>query len=325
MGWLSPVGVPSPDGRFVAYNSWTDYVAIDPEKSWSQQGISPGQPVGAPSIHLLDLTTGKDSILEDGAFSLAWRGDGAIAYFKGLNRDYLVDQLYLGHVMVRSAVDAAPSAWTEEPGRYIVVAWAGTSLLAYRELEGEELDVLALDGPGKVRVLEPRARLVAVSPDGTQALVFPYSSTSPTAKLLDVASGREIAGLDLSRHSDPATGEPILNLSYGGSWVGDRVAAGSGSTIAILQVAPSTISMVQVLSFPRSTFSMGVEEPQFTDPSGSRLVAWAPIPGKGGDAPDRLYVYLDCDLTSLRCTQGPPRGERAFYEVYNPSRPRSEV
>jgi len=80
MGWVSPVAVPSPDGQTVAYNTFSYLIPVEPEKSWSQQGVHPGDAVGTPSIHLVDLTTGKDTVLANGAFSLAWRADGAVAY-----------------------------------------------------------------------------------------------------------------------------------------------------------------------------------------------------------------------------------------------------
>ena len=109
-GWLTPVAVPSPDGRFVAYNTWRELREDDPALSWEDQGISAGDPLARPSIRLRDLQTGTDSAYVVGAFSLAWREDGAIAYFKGADRDYRAGVRYVGDVFVRDSVNAPAPA-----------------------------------------------------------------------------------------------------------------------------------------------------------------------------------------------------------------------
>ena len=117
-GWLTPVAVPSSDGRYVAYNAWRELREDDPALSWQDQGISPGDPLARPSIRLHDLRTGKDSAYVVGAFSLAWRGDGAIAYFKGAGHDYRAGLRYVGDVFVRDSVNAPPQRWTEKTLRH---------------------------------------------------------------------------------------------------------------------------------------------------------------------------------------------------------------
>ena len=135
-GWLTPVAVPSPDRRYLAYNVWRELRHDDPDLSWSDQGIKPGDPLATPSVRLYDSATQSDELLEEGAFSLAWRGDGALAYFKGAERDYRAGMPYAGHVVVRASVQAPPEVWSAERARYVVAAWAGRSLVAYREAEG---------------------------------------------------------------------------------------------------------------------------------------------------------------------------------------------
>lgn len=92
IGWLSPVGVPSADGRMVAYNAWEELTPIDPHESLSQQGVQPGDAVGTPSIRLIDLQTSEDTLFEQGAFSIAWRADGAVAYLEGSEQDFHVNR-----------------------------------------------------------------------------------------------------------------------------------------------------------------------------------------------------------------------------------------
>ena len=124
-GWLTPVAVPSPDGHLLAYNAWTELREDDPGLSWEDQDISVGDPLARPSLRLLDVESGTDTVLEEGAFSLDWRADGALAYVKGAERDYRAGVPYVGDVVVRPALEASSEAWSPEPGRYVVAAWAG--------------------------------------------------------------------------------------------------------------------------------------------------------------------------------------------------------
>ena len=312
MGWLSPVAVPSPDGQSIAYNTFSYLISIDPEKSWSQQGVHPGDAVGTPSIHLVDLASGNDTVLANGAFSLAWRADGAIAYFQGQSDNYYADQPFLGNVMVRQTVGAAPEPWTNDPDRYIVAAWAGSRLLVYRESEGEWLDLLAFDGPGQSRVLASGADLVAVSPDGSQIL----ASQPGVASLIDVGTGKTLASLDLGQ-VDPVTGQPIGHLAYGGSWVGGEIAVEGGPGLVLLGVTGSSITVMDAIALSPSVFPMPAHEPRLSA-DGARIVAWTPLLGAAGQ---RTYAYLDCAIATRSCVKGPVVDVPGFYAVYNPSRP----
>jgi hypothetical protein len=314
-GWLTPAGVPSPDGRYLAYNTWDELRPDDPALSWSDQGIEPGDPLATPSIRVHDSSTGRDELLEDGAFSLAWHPDGRVAYFKGAERDYRAAVRYVGDVLVRATVEAEPDVWSRAPGRYIVVAWAGETLLAYREREGEALDVIVFDGPGQMRVLAVDSALVAISPDGRQAFVERGPAQGrPSVSVLDVASGREAATLDLTT-VDPAVG----TVSYSGDWRGRRVVAPSASGLAVFRVGRVGISLEQAVPV---AVAQGVAEPRFADAPGRRVVTWT-TRGRGG-------VFLDCDLTSEACAEVVPlptaRGAQGFpawrRPLYNPSRPR---
>lgn len=315
-GWLTPAAVPSPDGRYLAYNAWKELRHDDPALSWSDQGIGRGDPLATPSVRLYDTSDESDRVLADGAFSLAWRGDGALAYFKGAERDYRAAVVYEGDVFVRASLDADPVKWTPARGRYIVVAWAGGTLVAYREREGEALDVLAFDGPGRMRVLAADSALVALSPDGRQAFVEQGPAEGrPTVRVVDVATGRQAAKLDLTR-IEPAVGA----VGYAGDWRGDQVVASSASGLAIFRIGPGTITFDQNLRIP----SRGLSEPRFADASGRHVTAWASTPSGG--------VLFECDRTAGGCTRFTPlphaRGVHGFpvwrRTFYNPSRPLQE-
>ncbi len=311
MGWLSPVAVPSPDGRSIAYNAWEWLVPVDPAKSWSQQGISPGDPVGVPSIRVVDLATGSERVLADGAFSLAWRDDGALAFFQGTSRTYRADEPFTGDILFRSSPEAVEETWTTVPDRYVVIAWARGRLLAYRMLEGERLDLLVFDGPGRSRLIAEGGELVAISPDGTRALV----SSELAARVVDIASGEATARLDLARTE--VSGEPLAYLAYGGSWVGDRVVAESGAGTVTLGVADGRIAVLGVIRLPATEFAVPPHEPRLSA-DGSRVVAWVPVLGAGEE---RMYTYLDCAVDGSVCARGPLLGVDRYYAVHNPSRP----
>jgi len=282
-GWLTPVAIPSPDGRFVAYNAWRELREDDPALSWEDQGISAGDPLARPSIRLHDLQTGTDSAYVVGAFSLAWRGDGAIAYFKGAKTD-----------------------------RYVIAGWAGLSLIVYRVRAGEALDVLAFDGPGRQRVLASDGGIVAISPDGTSAFVEHGPETGPPrVDLIAISNGTKLASLDLST-VDPAVGV----VGYAGDWQGDFVAAPSASGLVVFRISGDRIELASTM---RTAAGQGVAEPRFVGPS--RVTGWTSS-SSGGAFVDCDRVSSRCartvPLPTARGVAGFPAWRRP---VYNPSRP----
>ena len=100
---LSPAAVPDRTGRRLVYSAFHRK---------------------RPVVRLHDVDTNEDSIVDEGAFSVAWRSDGALAYFKGLEPAVRNPRRYLGHVVVRASPSARPRRWTPAPARYVVAAWA---------------------------------------------------------------------------------------------------------------------------------------------------------------------------------------------------------
>jgi hypothetical protein len=312
-GWLTPAAVPSPDRRYLAYNAWHQLRPDDPALSWSDQGIEPGDALATPSIRLYDGSRRTDALLEEGAFSLAWRADGALAYFKGAERDYRAAVRYVGDVVVRASFQARPQVWSSKRARYIVAGWAGSRLVAYREGEGETVDVVVFDGPQRMRVLAPRSALVAISPDGRQVFVEQGPAEGrPSVRVLTVASGREVAALDLTEVSGA-----VGAVGYSGDWRGDRVVAASASGLAVFHVRGGAIDLEQELRVPANS----VAEPRFADTAGTKVKAWTSARSGG--------VFLDCDRALGRCERVRPfpeaHGSNGFpvwrRPLYNPSRP----
>lgn len=320
MGWDSPLGVPSPSGDLIAYNAWEKYHELDPAEPPSAQGVEPGDPIARPSIRLLNTDTHEDTLLEDGAFSIAWNPDGRLAYFKGLEPDVQLNEEYEGHIVVRDDVSTPPVPWTVEPATYSVAAWATEGLIAYADHEGGSHDLLLLRGPGDTSTLSPNSEFIALSPDGTRALVdFEQPNGTSIARMIDLESGEVISEVDLSQQSDPETSEPFSYLGYSGSWAGNFAVVPSSPGLLIFDTSQDALTLHGILRFG-DRFPFGVTEPQFVDGSEDRVIAAAPVPGEGGEARGILHTYLDCDLISFECVVGRPRGEVNFHPVYNPSR-----
>ena len=289
-GMLTPVAVAAPDGGTVVYNAWRGR---------------------RPLLRLYDVGRKQDSVLDDGAFSVAWRSDGALAYVKAVRPDVGDPRLYVGHVVVRKTSGSAPSRWTTRPGRYVVAAWAGRSVLAYRLGAGWP-DLLAVDGPGRVRVLSKASALVALSADGRRAFVSRYGSSPPVVAVVDVESGAELARRRVRR---PAIGFVLES----GAWTGDLVVAPVSGGVGVFRVGGGGIALEQVLRLGGDAAPAALLEPRI-DRSG-RIVAWGELPAGARQAVTGAAAYA-CDRVELRCVRfAQGTADRPPRPVYNPSRP----
>lgn len=295
IGPLSPVAVGSPGGRLVAYNTWQEQRPVDSERSFSRQSIGVGDVLGTPALRVQD-DTGKDSLLERGAYSAAWRQDGTIAFVKGTDPDFRAARSYDGQIVVRAGVRGRDVAWTKDAAHYVVYAWAGSRLLFYRVGFGEKLELLVADAPGSIRSLADGSA-IALSPDGTRVAVLSQDATS--ARVLDVATGGELAWLDVT------TATPsVAWLGYSGSWVGDHIVAPASPGLAVLHVGSRSLELEQVLSLDHAQFPVGVQEPRFVDTDGNEIAASADIPPTNGSP--AVSFLLVCDRIARSCEHGEP-------------------
>lgn len=292
VGNLAPAAVPDPAGRRLAYNSWRR---------------------DRPVLRLRELMGGAESVVAEGAYSPAWRRDGALAYFQALRpqlRDLEATRHYRGHVVVRESPDAEPVRWTRQPARYVVAAWADERLLAYRLTSGWP-EILVIEGPGRARVLAEASALVAVSPDGGRVFVSTYGATPPLVRVVDLATRAELARAEVP---------DVQWLTEAGSWAGKLVVAASTGGVVVFRVGEGTIELEQAIRLDRLGFPVGLFEPQL-DETGRRITAW----GQLEDRPRQAFAgaaVVECDRVELRCVRGPEvssaLGPRL---VYDPSRP----
>lgn len=311
-GWIAPVAVPTADGGQLVYSTWEELRHQDPELSWSKQGIHPGDALGRPTLWVHDFGSGRDEVVDTDSYSAAVRADGAIAYVRG-TAAYRAFRTYTGDLVVRRSPAARPVVWSTEPAEYVAAAWAGDTLLAYRIDEGEQLDVLAFDGPGEQRVLMADANLVAVSPDGTQAFLAGEADIPGSVSVVNVADGTIAETLELE-----SLGQGILWAAYGGSWSGDLVAAPTNTGIAVFDVADEAISLRELLKGAPDTSTDDLIEPQFAGDTDHIVLRGDAGPGKGTTA-------LECELATATClAQETEPGTAWLHPAYNPSRPNGD-
>src|SRR5262249_3518605 len=290
MGPLSPVAVRSSDGSLIAYNTWQELRLVDPEQSFSAQGIEEGAALGVPSLRLHDAQ-GKDFLLARGAYSAAWRHDGAIAFVQAVDPVFRAGPSYDAQVNVRTSVHGRDVSWSDAPAHYVVYAWAGNRLLFYRIGLGEKTELLVADAPGKIRSLA-EGTAIALSPDAARVAVLGEDSTS--VRVLDIATGREESWVDVT------TATPALRwVAYSGSWVGDHIVAPASAGLAVFSVGPSSLTLEHVLSLDHAQSPVGVQEPRFVDDAGNQIAASADVPpasGSGG-----VSFLLQCDRIARTC------------------------
>ena len=270
-----------------------------------------------PVLRVYDGVRRRDSVLANRAFSVAWRRDETMAFFQGSRRSVEDVTRYRGHIVVRGPARGRSVRWTSTPGAYVVAAWAGDALIAYRRSR-LSADLLIFDGPRRARVLAEDSFLVALSPDGRQAFISRPAASGATVEVVDVASG-ESAGRRPARDR-PAAGDQPTTFVAAGSWFGERVVGATNLGLAVYRVGSDRIVLEQTLDVDADTFPVGLNEPQ-VDESGRTIVSWADLAAKPRQAVAEAAL-VECDRSTLKCRQAPPApGLQPPRVIYNPSRP----
>jgi hypothetical protein len=275
---------------------------------------------GRPVLRVHDAVRDRDTEIAEGAFSIAWRRDGTLAYFKGLRSRVRDPGRFRGHLVVQDLGRGRSRRWTSTPDRYVAAAWAAGRLLAYR-LSSTGADVLVLDGPRRIRVLARDAFLIAVSPDGRRALVGGDQTTAgTTVRVVEVGTGATTDSLSFRGRPVAESRERITFVASGGSWSRDHVVGPTNLGLVVFKVASGRIALEQILTVDLTTFQTGIQEPRL-DASGRRIVAWAEVTPSPRQ-PIANAVLLACDRIARQCRHGPPHpGLQPPRPLYNPSRP----
>lgn len=152
--------------------------------------------------------------------------------------------------------------------------------------------------------------LVAVSPDGSQAFVS-LGEAKDVVAVYDLASGAEVARLDLTSFVDPDTGSSY-SVGYAGSWNTQQVVAPGGPGMLTFLVDDAKIELTGAFRIVD-----GIQEPQLIlCPEFCYRVAGWQHAGTG----QHRSRWLDCDLSTNTCEAGPYSPD-PLYLVRNPSRP----
>lgn len=318
-GSLVPVAVRSSEGSIVAFSSLRVLVELGPDEPG--RSVAQGEPVGIPSVRVLETGSRRVRLLERGAHSPALSLQGRLAFFKG-DADVLRGGVpYEGHVLVGDATGTRFERWTTEPARYMPYAWAGGTLLVYRALPGSEAtDLYAYTGPGEARLVAPLAFVIALSPDGTRVLVSSGRRMVQIVRIDDGAIEASLA-LDGDGIAAPDSDTTPHMLEFSGSWRGKHVVANSDAGLVVLDVSDG-IRIASVFATP--AFAHGISEPRFVDDR--HVVGWANLAAsERAPAPqvesDWDHALVRCDLVAETCATGKAHPQRELTRwIENPSR-----
>lgn len=320
LGQDAILAVMSPGGRYLAYHS---------------SGARSGTTV-LPLLYVHDTATGRDRLLARGAQTVAWSGDGRIAYFRATRARYDGrNGAYVGHVVVRT-LSTPEARWTTNAGGYEVLAWArGRLLVGVRRCffsncrRDPARGVYVLSEAGALRPL-PLATVGALSPDGRYAFgrydpVPGQDSPSALVRVVEIATGRPVATVDLGDVMRRAGLRGDLpGAIKAGAWRRSEIVVSFGgrdSALAFLRLRGRRLEVESVARIPpqtlRTRYGVAFGVPLFT--SGANVV----VPIRGERRSGRYVVSVAaCSRVTHRCLLGRVLPVRRWFAVaVNPSRP----
>ncbi|MHB8060324.1 MAG: TolB family protein [Gaiellaceae bacterium] len=246
----NPLAIPSPDGRYVLY----------------QTGIS--RRSSTPMLYVHDTIRSREKLLARSAQSAAWSKDGRIAYFKATGERYEPDRAYAGQIVVQT-LEGEPTAWTRKAAEYQALAWARDELIVSVsgcQVQGCDKDapdwgIYALSRSGRLRFLN-LVTLSALSADGRYGLGgygFRGSDQPPLGTVIvRIDTGRVVARLSLTpelRKLVPG-GRAGVYIFYSASWRGSEIVGSVASTnpggnvLATFKVSGRRIVPLETLHLP---------------------------------------------------------------------------
>lgn len=307
----SPVAESSADGGTLVYSTWK-YLITPPGPGDSTPPT--GTDVAHPGIRALDLLTGVDRLLADGAISPVVSSSGDVAFVKGDRPDYYANEPFTGSIQMQNLTGTQATTLVGNSDNYRLVGWAGQTLLYYVQREGEVLDLYALTLGGFPRLLAPGAGVVAISPDGGSALVQQLGTPDSDVALLDVASGKVLQQV---KNLVAADGTPTGALALNGDWIGNRVVAAgvTFSGLVYLTVDSNGISVELIRNLGQDQLPWGLARPRFSADAAS-VTGYAVIPPNSNAASSHSFAQVitcaDSDATCTYVAPGPDQAGAAY-------------
>ncbi len=278
---LSPIVVP--------YGNGSLYLAATPKST-------------SPPIPELRLTGGSDEVIVAAtAFSVAVSAFGAIATAEPATGSTLA---WTSDVIVRTSPASPPKVWSLEAANYAVLAWAADVLLVIKNPgeSGEPIEFLAFDGPGEVRVLNPNAGLIAVSPDGRWVLLSTSAVDGNGAELVDPSTGKDVGVVDTSMESETVV---VGQGSWSSSGLVASIWVGSEQRLGLFTQGEAGLTLTKSVTLPTNVL-YGLNEPYALGTpghvTGSGWARNADIrPRQDGSYDTTPYMHVVCDFTLNQC------------------------
>jgi hypothetical protein len=254
-----------------------------------------------------DLATASDQELEPETYAPVSSADGRLAYGRTVPHSGGGDvgAVFPSRIEVRSSLHSPPAIWTADAAAYLPVAWAGTELLVERVGDNASKTLWAYTGPEEARSLGA-GWLIAVSPDGTRALIGEgsrYGGGSPASglRIVDVTTGATVVALDLAASTPGQMPWQSAAPTGPGDWRGDTIIMPAPLGVVRLRLRGSDLSLASLdkLQITQSLAGAEFHEARFAaNGDQTALILANVIPAGGGQT---MPAALSCDLAQRIC------------------------
>jgi S-formylglutathione hydrolase FrmB len=283
-----------------------------------------GRKVGTEAWPDLRLaSSNRDDVVVAGATTFAVSPKGSIATAIARNGGEKEGPSAQMDVFVRTAADRPDVLWSPIQDQYRIEAWVGDSLIVTRSRgEAAPPDLLRFDGPNAVEIIAERAALVAISPDGSTAVINRSDLSRPAGsfdELIDVRTGKTTGSLNFAAaKADVALGS--------GHWDQDGLVtwgfADGKPTLFKLDGDSHQLTLVSFRSFDAVNLPTFFSPTRAADGSIVALAFDGPIPRPGPKqvVPENPIAMVLCSPDLSACEKVLLPGNQRFDIVRNPSK-----
>jgi hypothetical protein len=273
----------------------------------------------ASELDVVEMQSGRSTVLASRAYSFAVSEDGRLAYTEPSTPD---GEQALTVISVRGSVTGVDETWVSTSDRYVVLAWANDRLLFLRSNgESGTTELMVADGPDQLRVLASPGGLVAVAPDGDRAIVAIRSADGgTTSTILNVSTGARAGTVTAGAASD--TNPELVSASWTDHGVAGVVSDGRRFGLALASATSAGVEVDAPIWFEPQVAPVIVEP--FLGADGGVIGGVSPngvLHAGDYPAPEAVSKLVTCTLSDRRCSETliPGRGQSG--RLYNPSRP----